>query len=250
MKSYIQLAIRTKSKTIGWGTGEKLIDSLSMSGGLLLPELVSHNADKFTEPFLGSTSCESVWASKASIRANGTLSDFYQDFAWKRKKAIKSSGSVVHTSRNFRGQLVPGSISLNAAFSDKVDWYSLFQAWCEIFPPQLGMLHPFTGPELSPTEKNGSFQIGSFNSALKPDIPNIGWGMFYGDEFAQEVNADLIAASGFPIDRIGDGYLVRVTNSIQDVVDDFPLFSKRRAELKSLFREGLFLINYEPSIWI
>lgn len=248
MKSYIQIAIRTKAETIDWGVGEKLIDSLSLSGRLLLPEQVSHNADKFTEPFLGKTSCESVWASKASMRANGALSDFYQDFAWKRKKAIKSSGSVVHTARNVRGQLVPGSISLNAACSDKADWYSLFKAWCEIFPPQLGMLHLFTSPELSPSEKNGSFQIGSFNAALKPDVPNIGWGMFYGDEFAQEIDADQIAASGFPIERLGNGYLVRVTNSIQDVVDDFSLFSKRRAELKSLFREGFFLINHEPSI--
>jgi len=246
MKPYIQIAIRTKVETIGWNSGEKLIDSLGLNGELLLPEQVSHNADKFTEPFLGKASCESVWASKASIRANGALLDFYQDFAWRRKKAIKSSGSVVHTSRNTRGQLVPGSISLSAAFSDKADWYSLFKAWCEFFPPQLGMLHPFTGPELSPAERNGSFQIGSFNAALKPDIPNIGWAMFYGDEFSQEVNSDLIAASGFPIERIGNGYLVRVTDSIQDVVDDFPLFSKRRAELKTLFREGLFLINDEP----
>ncbi len=248
MKSYIQVAIRTKAETIDWGVGERLIDSLSLNGGLLLPEQVSHNADKFTEPFLGKTSCESVWASKASIRTNGALSDFYQDFAWKRKKAIKSLGSVVHTSRNARGQLVPGSISLNAASSDKADWYLLFKVWCEIFPPQLGMLHLFTGPELSPAEKNGSFQIGSFNAALKPDVPNIGWGMFYGDEFAQEVNADQIAASGFPIEKVGNGYLVRVTNSIQDVTDDFSFFSKRRAELKSLFREGLFLINDEPSL--
>jgi hypothetical protein len=246
MKAYIQIAIRTKAETINWGIGEKLIDSLSLGGGLLLPEQVSHNADKFTEPFLGKASCESVWASKASVRANGALSDFYQDFAWRKKKTIKASGSVVHTSRNTRGQLVPGSVSLNAACSDKADWYSLFKVWCEIFPPQLGMLHLFTSPELSPSEKNSSFQIGSFNSALKPDVPNIGWSMFYGDEFAQEVSADKVAAAGFPIERLGNGYLVRVTNRIQDVVDDFSLFSKRRVELKGLFRENFFLIKHEP----
>jgi hypothetical protein len=248
MKSYIQVAIRTKAETVDWGIGEKLIDSMNLNGGLLTPEQVSHNEDKFTEPFLGKSACEGIWASKAAMRVNGALSDFYQDFAWRRKKAIKSSGSVVHTSRNIRGQIVPGSIALHAACSEKVNWYSLFKAWCEIFPPQLGMLHLFTSPELSPSEKSGSFQIGSFNSALKPDVPNIGWGMFYGDEFAQEIDADQIAAAGFPIERLGSGYLVRVTNSIQDVVDDFSLFSKRRAELKSLFREDFFLIKHEPPI--
>lgn len=248
MNSYIRIAIRTRAETIDWGVGERLIDTLSLNGGLLLPDQVSHCADKFTEPFAGKASCESVWASKGSIRANGALSDFYQDFAWKRKRAIRSSGSIVHRFRNVRGQIVPGEITLKAAFSDQVDWYSLFKVWCEIFPPQIGMLHLFTGPELSPAEKNGSFQIGSFNAALKPDVPNIGWGMFYGDEFAQEVDVDQIATSGFPVERIGSGYLVKVTNGIQDVVDDFSLFSKRRAELKSLFREDFFLINHEPSV--
>lgn len=151
-------------------------------------------------------------------------------------------------SRNIRGQIVLGSIRLNAACSEKVDWYSLFKIWCEIFPPQLGMLHLFSGAELGSHERNNSFQVGSFNAALKPDVPNIGWAMFYGDEFVQEVDADKIAASGFPNERIGNGYLVRVTNSIQDLVGDLSLFSRRRAELKDLFREGFSLINHEPSI--
>nr|WP_269807884.1 hypothetical protein [Pseudomonas agronomica] len=243
MKPYIQIAIRTRAETVGWDVGEKFIDSLSLGGGLLAPEQVSHNADEFTEPFMGKAASESVWASKASIRVNGTLSEFYQDFAWRRKRTIKHSGSVVHTTRNARGQLVPGAISFRSACSDKVDWCSLFKAWCEVFPPQLGMLHHFSDPELGSNEKNNSFQIGSFNSALKPDVPNIGWAMFFGDEFAGDVDAERIVASGFPLEKLSNGYLLRVTNELQDVVSDFPLFSKRRAELKKLFKDDFFLIK-------
>jgi hypothetical protein len=47
------------------------------------------------------------------------------------------------------------------------------------------MLHLFSEPELGPQKKNNSFQIGSFNSALKSDVPNMGWAMFYVDEFAE-----------------------------------------------------------------
>jgi hypothetical protein len=93
MKPYIQIAIRTRVETVGWDVGEKFIDSLSLGGGLLAPEQVSHNADEFAEPFMGKAASESVWASKASIRVNGALSEFYQDFAWRRKRAIKHSGS-------------------------------------------------------------------------------------------------------------------------------------------------------------
>ncbi len=248
MKPYVRIAIRTKSETIGWGVGEAFIASLSRDEGLLVPEQVSHNADKFGESFMGVAASEACWASKAALRFNGTLLDFYQDFAWRRKKAVKSTGSVVHTARNARGQVVPGAVSYRSANSERVDWYSLFKAWCEIFPPQLGMLHLFSEPELGPHEKYNSFQIGSFNSALKPDVPNMGWAMFYGDEFAEEVDVERIAASGFPIEKLNTGYLVRVTEYIRDVARDFALFSKRRAELKSLFREDLFTIKTEPSI--
>ena len=71
---------------------------------------------------------------------------------------------------------------------------------------------------------------------------------FYGDKFAKEVDEKSIAAAGFPIQKIGNGYLVQVTENINDVVNDFPMFSKRRAELKSLFRDGLFLIKDEPIV--
>ncbi|RYF50778.1 MAG: hypothetical protein EOO38_04850 [Cytophagaceae bacterium] len=245
MKPYMQIAIRTKAETTDWRLGEELIASLNVSGGLLVPEQVSHNADKFVEAFMGGDESQRIWASKVSIRIDGALSDFYQDFAWRRKKTLKCSGSVVHTARNARGQLVPGAVSFRSAVSAKIDWYSLFKEWCKVFPPQLGMLHLFSNPELGAQEKYNSFQVGSFNSALKPDVPNMGWAMFFGDEFAAEVDVDRIAASGFLVESLSHGYLVRVTANIQDVAENFLLFSRRRAELKRLFRKDLFLIKDE-----
>lgn len=241
MKPYVQISVRSKIETVGWDVGSQLLESLYLSDGLLAPEFVSHNADKINVPFEGKEQAEGLWAEKTSIRANGSLSDFFLDFAWKRKRAIKCSGRISHMSRNFRNQIVPADIFLNSAYSEKVDWYHFFKVWCEIFPPQLGMLHYFTEPELQPHMLNDSFQIGSFNAALRPDVPNAGWAMFYGNEFAEKVDAERIADAGFPIEKIGDGYLVRVTNDIRDVVADFQLFTQRRTELKSLFPEGFFL---------
>lgn len=247
MKPYIKISIRTKIETTDWAVGEKFIDSLGLEGGLLIPELISHNADRFRDPFMGKALCRDVWASKVLMRGGGFLLDYFQDFAWKRRRFITSKGRVAHTKKDIKDQLVPGSISFYAAFTDKVDWHGLFKTWCEIFPPQLGMLHVFAGPELAPSAKYDSFQIGSFNALLKPEVPNIGWAMVYGDEFAQEVNVRRIVEAGFVIENIGNGYLVRVTDSINDVVDDFWQFSRRRAELKKLFRDGFFLAEDEPT---
>ncbi|WP_046384109.1 hypothetical protein [Pseudomonas veronii] len=248
MKQYTQMSIRTKVDTFEWKFGKDFIASLYEWGGLILPEQISHNADKFVDLFVGGDECKDYWGAEGEIRVNGSMSRFHEDFAWRRKKTIKSTGYIRHKTQNIRSQLVPGSINFRSACSDKVDWYLLFKKWCEIFSPQLGCLHQFAGLELDPRHKNDSFQIGSFNSALKPDVPNIGWAMFYGDEFAEAVDADQIAAAGFPIEKIDNGYLVRVTENFQDVLDNFPVFSRRRAELKALFREEFFLIQHEPLV--
>ena len=241
MRAYIQIAIRTNSETIGWGVGSRLFDSLSSNGGLLAPEFVSHNADKVTEIFDGQKKMERFWAEKASIQANGTISDFFLDFAWKKESFLKSSGRVSHTFRNLKNQIVPGDICLKSEYGDKINWYGLFKNWCDIFPPQLGMLHLFSDPELGPHERRNSFQIGSFNAALKPDIPNIGWAMFYGNEFAEKIDAEGIFRAGFPIEKMSNGYLVRVTEDIKDIARDFEFFARQRTELRSLFPSGFFL---------
>ncbi|WP_460745153.1 hypothetical protein [Microvirgula curvata] len=246
MKPYVRFTINTRAETIGWSVGERLIDSLAINDGALMPEYVSHNADKVTDPFVNKSKAENLWAEKATIRFNGALSEFYQDFAWRRRKNTKYTGRVCHTFRDFYGKTVPGSICLTSACNENIDWYLLFKTWCEIFPPQLGMLHLFSKPELGSDKKYDSFQLGIFNEALNPDVPNIGWAMFYGDEFAEAVDSERISAAGFPVEKMGNGYLVRVTENIQDIVSDFSVFSKRRAELKSLFPAGFFLIEDEP----
>lgn len=239
MKSYVQITVRTKIDTADWLLGERFISFLEGTGKLA-PEYVSHNSDRVSEPFLGKSSCEHLWASKALLSFKGTSVDFYQDFAWRRKKALRSSGSIVHTSRNGRGQIVPGTVSLTAEYNSGMDWSGLFEAWCLMFRPQLGMLHVFTDPELRPSERNNSFQLGSFDSALNPTIQNSGWGMFYGDEFAQDVDVDRILEDGFFAKEMNGGFLVRVTKGIQDVVDDFSGFSVRRSKLKELFPKRFF----------
>ncbi len=240
-KPYVQVSIKTRAETIGWDVGSRFFESLSLNNGVLSPEFVSKSWGRTTTPFEGKSQAGTLWAEKAEMRSNGGYSEFFLDFVWKRKRAVKSSGYVQHTKRNIRNQIVPGGPYLTSAISEKVDWYQLFKVWCEIFPPQLGMLHYFTKPELAPHQVNDSFQIGSFNAALNPNVPNAGWAMFYGNEFAEKVDADRIARAGFPIEKIGDGYLVRVTEEIQEIVRDFPLFAQRRTELKSLFAEGFFV---------
>jgi len=71
--------------------------------------------------------------------------------------------------------------------------------------------------------------------------------MAYGPSYAAEVDTARIKAAGFVADERDGVTIVRVTDKLSDVVDDFERFSRRRAELKALFRPDLFWIKGEPS---
>lgn len=144
--------------------------------------------------------------------------------------------------------------------------------WCSIATPFAAVLHPLAARDSA--KKNNKdvrnytynedvyqqawsrflggefyceFRAGELNS-LVSGLTNLGWASFFGGEFSKEVDESMIAAAGFPVRKIGDGYLVQVTENISDVIDNFALFSQRRAELKSLFRDGLFMIKDEPTL--
>lgn len=81
---------------------------------------------------------------------------------------------------------------------------------------------------------------------MKPGLPNIGWAMAYGKAYESEIDATRIRAAGFSVEQQDGVSVVRVTENLSDVADDFEKFSRRRAELKSLFRPDLFWITEEP----
>ena len=241
MKAYIQLSIRTEAATESWAVGEQFIGTLEEHAGLLLPEQISHNPDKFTESYAGKVAMEKRWAAPCTLRYNGSMSEVAEDFAWRRKTAIKSSGYVSHTRRNIRGQIVPGGVSFTSAYGRNVDFHRLFKQWCHIFPPQIAMLHPFLPIELAGLDRYDSFRLGSFNASLRPDIPEAAWAMFYGPDFYPRIDVERLLAAGFLVEKMGGGILVRITEHIDDVENDFPLFLRRRAALKDLFPADFFL---------
>ena len=241
MKPYIQLTLRTKAPTESWAVGEQFIGTLEEHAGLLLPEQISHNPDKFTESYAGKMAMEERWAAPCTLRFDGGMFEVAEEFAWRRRKAIKSTGYVSHTKRNIRGQIVPGGVSFTSAYSQNVDFHMLFKQWCHIFPPQIAMLHPFVPLELASLGRYDSFRLGSFNASLRPDIPEAAWAMFYGPDFCPRIDVERLLAAGFFVEQMGEGILVRVTERIEDVENNFPMFLRRRAELKCLFPVGFFL---------
>ena len=249
-KPCVEMKIRTRAETSDWVYGKALLQSLCRWGDLLVPEQLSHNPDGFRgkelEPFVGVAEAEKKWALDISGYAlNGVFVKQYDLFAWRRKKNLKCLGWVHHQLVNAKGNLAPGGIIFTSAYSEKVGWLSLFREWCEIFPVQLGVLHYYreTKPHFIPPNAKFDEPDIRFGSALNPDVSDAGWAMFYGDEFAEKVDVAKIRAAGFPIEKIGNGYLVRITENIEDVASDFAAFAKRRVELRKLFPEHFFIVD-------
>lgn len=216
--------------------------------------------------------CGKLWATKTLNRSGGRSWEGVSSFFWKRTKKIKSSGMVNFPFVNLKGKKVPGQIFFEADALPDNEWLSLFKVWCETTQAYAGLMHPLVskdGPEKSSRDARDysleesvqsqawsrflggelrcEFRAGDLNS-LVSGFTNLGWATYFGDEYAHEVDADAISAAGFPVQEIGGGYLVQVTEDINDTINDFAMFSKRRAELKSQFRDDLFLIKDEPKV--
>lgn len=92
------------------------------------------------------------------------------------------------------------------------------------------------------------FMSGPSQPEMRYGLTNLGWANVFSEEYAAEVDEDRLRAHGFAVEAVPRGKLFTVTDNLFDVVNDFATFSRRRAELKSLFRPGLFQITDEPEI--
>jgi len=177
------------------------------------------------------------------------MDDVIQGPTWKRKSTLASRGMVEHGFVNSINNRISSTLWFECRWARDVDFNHLFEAWTHLSHPDIGMLHLFTQPELywQDHEADMSFRVGSFGNGNKLGPPNMGWAMAYGNEYAHEVDAGRIRAAGFALDERDGVTVIRVTENISDVIDNFERFSKRRAELKALFRAGLFWVAEEPS---
>lgn len=273
MKHDLLINIQTYADLTSWTVGEKILSPL-FEDIKLAPERAatfgevsaSHGFDVH-----GIAECREHWAARASMRHNGSLHEFPVDFNWRRRKPAKSKGCVSFSTTDVRCQRIPSRLLFEAQYRKDIDWAGLFANWCEIFSPFAAILHPLFSVD-GPTKSNKDvrefsydeelsqaawsrflsgnlhceFRAGELNSVVS-GFTNLGWASFFGGEFSAEVDEAKIVAAGFPVRKIGDGYLVQITENISDVINDFALFSRRRAELKLLFRDALFMIKDEPT---
>lgn len=273
MRFELIIDIQTRADLTSWERGEEILNQV-FSDSKLTPEKVATFAEvtsKNGKSVNCISECETLWASKGEMRIGSKLRNFTEDFYWRRNRVVKSQGAVSFASVNMQGKSIPGRIHLQSQFRTEVDWQSLFKNWCRTSQGNAGILHPLVLLD-GPREKahrdvrdntfeeavqqnawsrflNGElfseFRAGELNTSVS-GLTNLGWATWFGGDLAKEVNVTSLGEAGFYVESIGDGFLVQLTDYIEDVVTDFEMFSNRRSKLKSLFRDDLFLISSEP----
>jgi hypothetical protein len=249
-KPTILISIDTSAETEAESFGRAFIQSLCDEDKRLVPEWVS-TSERYKDPFLGIDDFLTHWWAipvKTTVDGQSRPDSFDGPF-WKRKSSLASRGMVNHGITDLWYHKHPSGLWFECRWAKDVDFKHLFDAWVQLSHPEIGMLHVFTEPELHWQDyaADTSFRVGSFGGPAKPGLPNMGWAMAYGKDYAAEVDVARIRAAGFAVDERDGVTIVRVTDSLNDVVDDFECFSRRRAELKALFRPDLFWIKQEPS---
>ncbi|WP_114391082.1 hypothetical protein [Notoacmeibacter marinus] len=274
MQNKLVAKIQTLNDIHSWDVGGSLLQSVFKVEKLKPQRVATFGEVTAKHGFHVETlgDCQSHWARKATMRLDESPREFFQSFHWRRVKVAKSQGTVTFPSDNLKGTRLSGGLFFESQFKKEIDWIGIFSIWCSILTPYGAILHPAI--DMEQPVRNGrdvreytlneeinqnawsrfstgtfhcEFRAGELNS-LFSGFTNLGWASFFGGEYAHEVAAAAISAAGFPVQSIGDGYLVQVTEDINDVINDFTMFLKLRAELKSLFRDGLFLIKDEPTI--
>jgi hypothetical protein len=150
------------------------------------------------------------------------------------------------------GTIVNGIFIVDGIFDSTLRWDGLFKKLCELYEGFWGCLHIVTDHEgrLSPNGVVRSdyclpIRSGAYSAR---SIPNLTCLNFIRDDMVDPEIWPRIEAAGFPVERFLDGHLLQVTPGFDDLLTDFPNFSRRRAEHKTFFPPDLFLIKDEPPL--
>jgi hypothetical protein len=241
----LRMFVNTDAVTTDWSVGKEVLSAFAEADMRLIPETL-HRWETRIGEFETVEQCEPDWAMMAQGRAHGSMHEFPIGLGWRRKKTVKYQAEIDHSQTNALGRWNGGKLSVYASPHKVVDWLPVFRRVCGAMMPTFGLLHYFTDIEDLNLKSGTPENDFSGGHDFGKGIPNIAWATFLGAKYAHEIRAEQIAESGFAIEKLGDGYLIRVTDNINDLAENFPYFSQRRAALKRLFRDDFFLVKNEP----
>jgi hypothetical protein len=269
MSDELAIHIRTQKDISDWRIGQKIleplfqIDRLRPEFAAVSPEVKVESCNHISKI----SDCETLWGEKFTLEYGSVSTQMFNKFSWLKRKNIRSSGMITFTDKSRSGDVLPGGINFYSKYHKDIDWFSLFKSWCLVLEADEGIFNPFQKLDVQPLIERRkpdqttieevetiswgrytsgilecSIQAGELNSKFS-GLTNLGWATFFGKRISHLVDQKHLTATGYDIDDIGDGVLLRVTNSLSETIHDYPKFVGNRRALKKFFPETVFLIQ-------
>ncbi len=239
MKNSIQIVVRSKKITNSVEYGRQFLKAMMSADSRLEPEFIDCVLTRSnTTPYGSLEEALTRWATRKTVQGYTEKVDGVWGAKWKRKSHPSYSCRINHMLIDNYGDVSPSNFNFSAKYDVLVDWLKLFRSWCKVSDAQIAILHHFTDPEL--INKHRDFELGVLGSLIDPEFPEIAWAMMFGDDFVHAVDVKKLTAHGFPVEAVGSGYLLRVTDSLLDVSQRFDYFCERREVLRTLLPASIF----------
>jgi len=187
--------------------------------------------------------CEPFWAPTTTLTRRGpdnySSTEINLSVTFTRRRVVKYRAKLNHTSVDTTGGNISGWLSFKADYREAINWSEFFAGLCDVLESNSGRLHCFGNDE-----KRWSL-IGQveFKNLADHFLVPAKYVQEETKDFAYYIEDDLvqkISDRGFSIEKFNDGYLIKVSDRLDDVLSDYETFSRRRDELKFLFPPGAF----------
>ena len=246
-KPYVRFNVHIKGETLDKENGVQLFELFNVLDERLEPEFIGLE-EKNNFPINDIDVFLKYWTMMADVEFDGRKWRFPRGFMFKRNRAVKYFGRFSHSYLSNKNQAVMGGLTLDfKSLRFDIPYREFLIKVCEIFDVHYGVVHCFNGFELgkygfgSPEDM---FQSG-FVGSEKNKVVDLGWSTYLGSELMKSSGADFskIRESGFDAEKINDGVLITLSESIENIYDDFYKFSSNRRLLKQFFSEGFFQLH-------
>lgn len=269
------IALESVQQTHSWEFGQKALQILYDGDPRLWPDRVGRDDGEMRKklPCAKVADLEPLWAAEIG-EWPGIPKESIDDLFFKRYRPLNVFGSFGYTWINQKETLLASSVKLHCKFTMDIDFLSIFKALCLLYKPTQGYLHyigphdRWNGGEIVLTEEDiqrigadlpninprvtemrnwGYFGSGIFGPYWETNTYNLGQVNFFPNAAITDAMAVSLKDEGIEVTSFDEGCLVSLCPSLEDVKNDFPMFSRKRAIAKKIIGQQNFVIKDEPA---
>lgn len=260
MKSKIIIALESFQQTHDWAFGQQVLRVLYEADPRLRPDRIGRDDAEMRKklPCENVADIEPLWAAEVD-HCDDIPRHPVSNLFWKKQKPLKAYGYFGFTWINQKETVLPSRIKLECAPAADIDFQSILEKWCVLYKPSQAYLHYFgplsnkgtqqdSGQLISDNLKLGvpgwdNFSNGSFGAVFKPQTYDLGQANCFPKSAVTDAQVAELEANDIDVAPLGEGVLIKLSPSLEDVKNNYSDFAEKRAIAKQIIGLDRFVIK-------